>query len=518
MLRYLKYLRWIIAIFFFLTLFLAMLGITVPFLALTTKVQFIPSLLTFITLFSLPIFLFILIFTLLIGRIYCSALCPLGIFQDLISRISRFFRKKKIFHYSKEKTIIRNSFLSFCIILFIIAGTISLIFFDPYSIFGKIVSGFFRPLYIFINDNITRLFDPLHKYLNTIGYKNFSHLSFWVGFSFLITIGLFSYKRGRLFCNTICPVGTLLGIVSRFSFFKIQFNKNKCTRCGKCSTVCKSECIDIRNQTIDFDRCVACYNCLSVCPENGLNYKSTFKMIKKKKMEINQETPFNNERRTFLTYLIAGIAGSSILASLRGQDKENGFIPNTIKIKKNHPITPPGSQSLSHLMSKCTACQLCISQCPTHVLKPSLKEYGLSGFMMPIMNYSQSFCNYECTHCTEVCPTGALLPVSVEEKKTLQIGKVVFIKENCIVALSETSCGACAEHCPTAAVHMVPYKGNLRIPETNESICIGCGACEYACPAIPNKAIYVEGNPTHLKAIKPEEKPIEIQVPEEFPF
>jgi ferredoxin len=138
--------------------------------------------------------------------------------------------------------------------------------------------------------------------------------------------------------------------------------------------------------------------------------------------------------------------------------------------------------------------------------------------MQPYLDFNESFCNYECTTCSEVCPTGAILPVHGEAKMNIQIGKVVFIKTNCIVKTEEKSCGACSEHCPTKAVRMVPYKGALTIPQTDQSICVGCGACEYACPAEPEKAIYVEGNPVHRTAFMfKDEKPNEA-APQEFPF
>jgi ferredoxin len=119
-----------------------------------------------------------------------------------------------------------------------------------------------------------------------------------------------------------------------------------------------------------------------------------------------------------------------------------------------------------------------------------------------------------------VCPTGAILPVSIEEKQLTQLGKAVFVKENCVVYTDGTDCGACSEHCPTKAVNMVPYEGNLLIPEVDQNICIGCGACEYPCPLdAPHKAIYVNGNAIHQAAEKPEEEEqTTAPVEDDFPF
>ncbi|MCX7986352.1 MAG: 4Fe-4S binding protein [Bacteroidales bacterium] len=515
MIAYLKYIRRAIALLFFTILTISFIGYSFLGLQWATALQFIPSLLKFFIVSTSIGFFVIIAITLLVGRVYCSVICPLGILQDVIARIGRSFRKLKIYRYTRANNYLRYGFLLAIIISLFSGSILAFIFFDPYSLYGKIASATFRPAFILLNDMLSKLFEHFNIFITPIGLKNFSLVTFVVALFLLVTIIAFSYRRGRLYCNTICPVGTILSLLSRISLFKIQIQQSKCTRCGKCSTVCKSECIDIRNQKVDFDRCVGCYNCLTVCSENGINFKTfeTKAMLRK----IKPTEPVNENRRSFLGALITGLIGTSILTSIKAQSDDSNY-KSLIPIKKKHPVTPPGSQSLAHLTEHCTACHLCVSQCPTHVLKPAVKEYGLIGFMMPYMSYSDSFCNFECKICSEVCPTGALLPLTVEQKKTLQIGKVFFIKENCIVYTSETSCGACAEHCPTAAVHMVVYKGSLRIPDTDQSICIGCGACEYACPAKPYKAIYVEGNPVHLVAQKPKEKLQETEAPSDFPF
>jgi ferredoxin len=138
--------------------------------------------------------------------------------------------------------------------------------------------------------------------------------------------------------------------------------------------------------------------------------------------------------------------------------------------------------------------------------------------MQPVMDYHKGFCAYNCTKCTDICPTSALQPLVLEAKKLTQLGKVNFIKDNCVVKTEKTACGACSEACPTKAVYMVPYEGNLLIPETDKQICIGCGHCEFACPVIPYKAIYVNGNPVHLAAKKPVNSQASKPAPSEFPF
>ena len=191
----------------------------------------------------------------------------------------------------------------------------------------------------------------------------------------------------------------------------------------------------------------------------------------------------------------------------------------SVPYKREFPLSPPGSKSFAHLSRRCVACHLCVAQCPSHVLRPSKEQYAAAGFSQPTMVFDvHAFCNYDCTICGQVCPAGAIKPMSVEEKHRTQIGRVVFIKDNCVVVTDGTNCGACAEHCPTQAVHMVPLTGSLTIPDTNPSLCVGCGACESICPVRPYRAIHVEGLPIHGEAVLPEQTKQEETKLDDFGF
>ena len=159
---------------------------------------------------------------------------------------------------------------------------------------------------------------------------------------------------------------------------------------------------------------------------------------------------------------------------------------------------PPGAQGLRNMNNHCTACQLCVSACPNHVLRPS---DSLSTLMQPETTYEKGYCRPECTECTQVCPNGAIRPVSVPEKTGIAIGQAVWIKENCIVNTDEKQCNACQRNCPAAAITLVArdpgQSDSLKIPVVDKEMCIGCGACEYLCPARPFSAIYVEGYVRH---------------------
>ena len=313
-----------------------------------------------------------------------------------------------------------------------------------------------------------------------------------------------------MFCNSICPVGTLLGLVSKFSFFKIGVIESNCIQCGECETVCKSSCIESESKYVDSSRCVGCFNCLDICPSIGISYIPRYK---------SEEGLHNNEKRNFFKNIGIFILGTSIIS--KAQQKIEVYTKNKTPVIRNSPISPPGSISIENFNDNCTACHLCVASCPTQVLQPSFLEYGLLEIMQPRMDYKTSYCNFDCTICTDVCPSGAIVSQTHENKKTIQMGKVQFVKENCVVYTQKTDCGACAEHCPTKAVKMeLDPEVNLKAPKITNDICVGCGACEFACPTIPYKAIYVEGNPVHLIAEKPKEVKLEenVDLKGDFPF
>jgi ferredoxin len=519
----LKKLRVFISLLFFTVIAVLFLDFTGKIYGPATHavlhLQFIPSVIMFVASGAAAAlgFLVIIVLTLLFGRIYCSTLCPLGTLQDLFVSLSKKLSyRKKIFKFKKPLNWLRYGLLA-VVILSLFTGSILLVnLLDPYSAFGKIFSNYFRPLLVFVN-NVTSIgltYADIY-WLPRVKWIAVNKAALVLALGWIITLLVLAVRRGRLYCNTLCPVGVLLGLFARFSIFRISLDKSKCNSCGKCSAVCKAECINPKDQSVDFSRCVCCMNCLSPCPEGGVKYRPFWK---------NEEvkiSAFDQGKREF--FVKSGLLLAASLDTNRfifsDGEKEKEIIPATVPIFREHPVTPPGAQGQVRFNSMCTACHLCVAACPTQVLQPTYFLYGLTGFLQPRMDFITNFCNYECTLCGEVCPTGAILPMQKEEKKLIQLGKSFFVKENCIVYTKNTACGACSEHCPTKAVNMVPYKDKLTIPEVNNKICVGCGACEYACPTDP-KSIYVEGNQLHLVAEKPKEVKIDkkIDYKEEFPF
>jgi len=479
---------------------------------LFTSFQLLPSLLKFMVMPQVLTsgFILILLLTLFSGRVYCSILCPLGIMQDVIAFIRRRmpFRQRRR-KYKKALNYLRYPILGLTVISIFFTGILGIIWLDPYANFGRIASNLYQPVFISTQNVVSKLLTSINIYsLQPAGQNILTPLAFFAALSVFLLILILVVYRDRIYCNTVCPVGSFLGLLSKISFLKLKIDTSGCTSCGKCQLVCKADCINVKSQSIDETRCVACYNCISEC-EGGSIY-----LMRNREKNTRKEIKTDASKRSFLKTGLVAVGSIPILAKAgTGEGKVSTDYYN------RGPISPPGSLSIEHLKEKCIGCQLCIATCPSKVLQASFLEYGFTGMMLPLMANRISFCNYECTKCTQVCPTGALIPLPIEDKKTTQIGRVLFNRDLCVVKTKEKSCGSCSEHCPTQAVYMIPYKNLLTIPETNADICVGCGACEHVCPVHkPHPAIYVIPNRVHQIAKKPISEKVVVKDTEEFPF
>ena len=383
--KWLKVFRVFVAIVFLLFTSIAFLDFTSLFPEAIIKgtmwMQFVPSLLTFSRLLTFTAlgFIIILLITLLVGRFYCASICPLGILQDVILRISRRFKKIK-FRYQKPVRYLRHVLLGLTAITLIFGSLLMLNFLDPYSLFGRIFSDLFRPLVIAGNNLLVSIFHEFDIYaLYYVDLHPLSLAVYAVPIIFLGSIIVLTVTHGRLYCNTICPVGTLLGYVSRFSIFRVRINTGNCTNCKLCVRACKAECISLTDHKVDHSRCIACFNCLTVCNFDAIDFCAT---NPEKQMQV--ATPGDPQRREVLKTLVGG-ALLAPLSSL-GQDQEV-YYTATVPVKRNQYVTPPGSGDVEEFLTKCTACHLCVSACPTQVIQPSKNQFGWEHFMQVRMDY-----------------------------------------------------------------------------------------------------------------------------------
>ena len=487
----LKRIRRVLAAVVFLLitlLFLDFSGTLHHWFSWLAKIQFLPAVLAL----NLVVVVVLLLLTLVFGRIYCSIICPLGVMQDLISWLHGRVKKNR-FSYSGEIRWLRYGLLGVFIVA-LVAGVGSLVaLLAPYSSYGRIVANLLKPVYEAGNNVLAGIAEHYESYA-------FYHVDVWIRSlpTFIISaatfviVAILAWRGGRTYCNTICPVGTVLSFFARFSWLKIHFDADKCRDCSLCTKNCKASCIDFKSHSVDYSRCVVCGNCLDKCKFGALSYSHSAKKT------TTGNNPVDGSRRSFL---VASAMASTAVALAQEKKKVDGglaVIEDKVAPARQTPITPPGSLSAKNMAQHCTGCQLCVSECPNGVLRPST---DLLKLMQPTMSYERGYCRPECNRCSEVCPTGAIKPISHEDKSSIQIGHAVWVKKNCIPVVDGVECGNCERHCPTGAIQMVPLDENNEespmIPVVNEAKCIGCGACENLCPARPFSAIYVEGHEQH---------------------
>ena len=483
--------RRILAIIFFAfitLLFLDFTGTIHTWFGWMAKIQFLPALLAL----NVGVIIGLVVLTLLMGRIYCSVICPLGVFQDIISWISGKTKKNR-FRYSKPLNWLRYGMLILFAVAFI-AGIGSLVaLLAPYSAYGRMVSNLLSPIYLWGNNLLAYFAEQANSYTfysTEVWIKGGATLI--VAIITLVILMVLAWKNGRTYCNTICPVGTVLGFLSRFSILKPVIDTDKCNGCGLCARNCKASCIDSKNHAIDYSRCVVCLDCIDKCKQGAIKY------VPRKKCTTCATEKVDNGRRAFMTATAIAATASVVKAQEKKLDGGLATIIDKEKPLRETPIVPPGALSAKNFAKHCTACQLCVQACPNQVLRPST---GLMNMMQPEVSYERGYCRPECTKCSEVCPAGAIRPIDKAEKSSIQVGHAVWVEKNCVVNTDQVSCGNCARHCPTGAIQMVPKDANdpksLKIPAINTERCIGCGACENLCPSRPFSAIYVEGHEVH---------------------
>lgn len=454
------------------------------------KLQFMPAVLSF----NVVALVLLIAVSLIFGRVYCSVLCPLGILQDFISWIHDLFGGKRRFRYTQPLTWVRIGVLALFVVLVVFGLMRIASFIEPYSEFGRIMNSLVKPLYVDANNAIAdRQPEDAYTFYRVENYISAAMII--VASVTLLVVGLMAWFGGRIYCNSVCPVGTVLGYLSQFSWLKPAIDTSKCVNCGKCGKLCKASCIDTKNHVIDYTRCVTCMNCLENCSVNAISYVHP---KKSSQCHGSEKGAVDETRRKALTVGALLAVGAAVKAEDKVTDGALAEIIDKKKPVRATPLTPPGSHSYENFSRRCVSCQLCVSNCPNGVLRPSVDA---ATFMLPEMSYERGYCRPECNNCSSVCPAGAIEPIDIADKSSIQIGHAVWIKENCIAATDGVSCGNCARHCPVGAITMISMnpddETSPKVPAVNTERCIGCGACENLCPVRPFSAIYVEGHKHH---------------------
>ena len=355
----------------------------------------------------------LLMFTIFFGRFYCSALCPFGIVQELAILIYNKLKGKKLPNIEYIKKTPYKYFISALTFGALIGGSALFIrYIDPYTLFGSWVT--------------------LTKYGIIVG-------------SIIVVLVFF---KNRFFCTSICPIGALLGLLSKFAPFKIYI-KDECIQCGMCSRYCQSKCIDKDNKTVDNENCIKCLKCTSVCPKGAIKYglyhnKSKFDISKRKALISTGAFTL------FIGSIAIGVKFSKDLYS-----------------KFKNIILPAGAKDSQRMANKCLNCNLCINICPNKILKKADSNYPAIH-----IDYTQGehYCKYDCNKCSEACLSGAIRKITLKEKQNTRIA-MAAINNHCI------GCQKCINKCPKGAITLDGEAARI-----DGSVCIGCGACKAICP------------------------------------
>ncbi len=512
----LRKIRITLALLLFTAITLLVLDFTSSFDTLFSwiaKVQLVPAILAA----NFIVVAVLVAVTLLMGRIYCSVICPLGTYQDCVAWLWRkLFQHGRAKYHHIENPLIHNVIRGFFLVLFVVlilcgmVGVASLI--APYSSYVRMVLTMLQPLYLIGNNALAYVSERMGSYaFYEVEVWMFSGIVLIITLITWLVISFMAARWGRLYCNSICPVGSVLGLLARFSWLKPRIANSKCVHCGLCERGCKAQAIKItRDSTsIDYTRCVDCFDCLEACKHGAMEFGGLRSKVKGQRTNetnrtnnsqssmVNGQSSIVNpqsSRRSFLLTALSAGAGAALAQTGKKMDGGLAVIEDRVIPERQTPILPPGAQSAEHYAKHCTACQLCVSECPNDVLRAST---DLLHFMQPVMSYEHGYCREECHKCSDVCPTGAIKLVDAAQKTSTKVGQAHWIKKNCIPVTDGVDCGNCARHCPTGAIEMIPLDENdeegAYIPMVNETRCIGCGACENLCPARPLPAIMVEG-------------------------
>lgn len=470
-------------------LFLDFTGWAQAHFGFLAKIQFLPAFLAL----NVLVLLGLVLTTLLLGRVYCSVVCPLGVMQDVVNRLRCMAgkRARNRFSFSRSKTIVRCAVLVvFAVCMAAGLGWLASLI-APYSAYGRMVQTLAAPVYDWVNNIFA------DRAAATGSYVFYRHdtvtrlpLMIVVAAATFAVVFATAWIGGRAWCNTVCPVGTVLGFLSRYSFLAPVIDTDKCVGCSLCARRCKASCIDYKAHRIDYSKCVASMDCIDNCTHNAIKY------TKRRSAGLHKRAVATDKsRRRFLSAGAMLVGAAAMKAADKTADGGLAKLENKIPPKRTRPVLPPGAVSIEHFTTRCTACQLCVTACPTQILRPST---SLSRLMKPESVYENGYCRPECTRCGDVCPAGAIHPLTVERKSSTQIGHAVWTANLCFPVAKGLRCGNCARHCPVGAISMVPYNrpdGRLvYVPAVDTERCIGCGACEYVCPSRPQSAIYVDGN------------------------
>ena len=421
--------------------------------------------------------------TLVLGRVWCGWLCPLGTLLDWLRFPGAKRRAKQVsLHWRLVKNI-----LLLVILAMALFGSLSLLIFDPITLLTRAMTTVILPVFNYTITTIEHVLYPLPVLSSGVDWLE-SNVRGTVlpvnqrafAYNALIAVLFFGVLALNLFadrfwCRYLCPLGAMLGLLSKVALFRPIVRSSTCISCAKCARVCPVEAIDSEpDYEIAAAECTVCLDCLAACPQNGMAFAV------EKPAAWTQTDP---TRRQVLASLGAGAVSVAILQTGLGA-----------KHPDPHLLRPPGVESEDEFLSKCIRCSQCIAVCPTSGLQPALAEAGLEGFWTPHLVPRVGYCDYGCNACGQICPTQAIPALDLDAKRQMIIGLAAVDQSRCLPWAYDTPCIVCEEMCPVADKAIkLQEDGDLQKPVIIADLCIGCGICEHHCPMEGEAAIRVYG-------------------------
>jgi polyferredoxin len=438
--------------------------------------------------------LIIIFLSIFLGRFFCGWICPLGTTIDIFSRLLDSPSNRISIKWQKLR------FLKFALLFGLIILAVFSIhiwsYFDPLSIFNRVLTVFLYPMTTYFIENfliflseLPFLGDPAYwvfdKYKSIIMPEEqaFYQQVFWITLFFIIILGLEKLSR-RFWCRYLCPAGAWLGILSQFRFYE-RIVGPTCSGCDKCHKECKMNAITEDIVQTNKVECIECFNCSAECPPKAKSilYRWRWKPY---------HTSIDYDRRRFIKTTAASITALGLMQI--GLNDRN---------KTSRIIRPPGSVEESSFQDRCIRCLECVRICESNggCLQPDHIHTKFAQLWLPVAEMREGYCEYSCNLCGLVCPTDAILPLSLEEKQKSPMGLAYFDKNLCIPFAQNEDCIVCEEHCPTPdkaikfeEKEIILPEGTKRIvkyPYVDMKLCIGCGICEYKCPLAGEPGIFV---------------------------
>jgi MauM/NapG family ferredoxin protein len=450
-----------------------------------------------------------IIVTLVLGRVACGWVCPMGSIQQFFSSL---FKKTKLLNPKKAGS--PNTVWKYYILVLILSGSLLSLnltgLLDPLSLLYRSFAVSILPALSHVFSNVISLFyqaglygagDSLVQFFETVDVNAVFVQSFFLGVLFF-GILLLNASRERFWCRTLCPLGAFLGILARWNILKLKIDQDKCIKCNLCTIHCQTGATPYPEEEWKSAECIYCFTCGAICPTSAIDFHIGFKP--------ERIQAINLSRRKVLLGSFLGILAIPFFRVGPSRTRASEKL-----------IRPPGALPEEKFLQKCVKCGECMKVCPTNGLQPAKTEAGPEGIWTPVLIPKIGYCEYYCSLCSQVCPTGAIRELRVPEKTQVKIGSSWINKNRCIPWKFGDPCIVCEEHCPVSpkAIKMVIVDvlqpdGTIKSPKApviDTDQCIGCGICENKCPVVDEPAIYVtsigesrsEKNQFRLDLIRP---------------